>query len=52
MFDGYKFKGVVMLDINGIFVREVIVEFLMGKFKVQGVFWFWDIWILVYNVFL
>lgn len=34
MFDGYKFKGVVMLDINGIFVREVIVEFLMGKFKV------------------
>lgn len=49
-FDGYKLKGVVTSDINGTPVREVIVEPLMGKFKVQGVLWFWDTWILVYNV--
>lgn len=35
-FDGYKLKGVVTSDINGTPVREVIVEPLMGKFKVQG----------------
>lgn len=49
-FDGYKLKGVVTSDINGTPVREVIVEPLMGKFKVQGVLWFWDTWISVYNV--